>query len=103
MQDVTSEIQRVINYSDFHVVISGLISDSGPRFKNIIDESENYKDIREQITEHIQKDFANIEERTKSYKNCRDIHQFDQTFSFEDFKAKSNHDLEEVKKQFDQL
>lgn len=53
MQEVTAEIQRVINHSEFHQFISGLITDSGPRFKTIVEESDDYKETRAKITERI--------------------------------------------------
>lgn len=39
MQTVTEEVQRVINHNEFHHFIHGLITDSGPRFRTIVDES----------------------------------------------------------------
>jgi len=102
MQEVTAEIQRVINHSEFHQFISGLITDSGPRFKTIVEESDDYKETRAKITERIQKDFSYIEEKSKALKNCSKIHEFDQTFDFQAFKAQ-NSSLEEVKALFDKL
>lgn len=47
-------------------------------------------------------DFSQIEEKTKSFKTCRDINQFDLEFSFEQFKE-DNAGLEKVKDLFEQL
>lgn len=49
MQTVTEEVQRVINHNEFHQFIHGLITDSGPRFRTIVDESLHYKITRELI------------------------------------------------------
>lgn len=49
MQTVTEEVQRVINHNEFHQFIHGLITDSGPRFRTIVDESWHYKETRELI------------------------------------------------------
>lgn len=77
MQVVTEEVQRVINHNEFHQFIHGLITDSGPRFHNIVEESAKYKEVRAEIAHRIQTDFAHIEERTKVFKSCSDIHDFD--------------------------
>lgn len=37
MQSVTEEVPRVISHQDFHHYIHGLISDSGPRFRTIVE------------------------------------------------------------------
>lgn len=42
MQSVTEEVSRVISHQDFHQFIHGLISDSGPRFRAIVEDSEAY-------------------------------------------------------------
>lgn len=42
MQTVTEEVVRVISHPDFHQFIHGLISDSGPRFRHIVDRSFAY-------------------------------------------------------------
>lgn len=43
MQSVTEEVRRVISENDFHHYIHGLISDSGPRFRTIVEGSEAYQ------------------------------------------------------------
>jgi hypothetical protein len=49
MQSVTEEVSRVISHQDFHQFIHGLISDSGPRFRSIVEESEAYQSSKVQI------------------------------------------------------
>ena len=39
MLQVTEDVQRVINHTEFHPFIHGLITDSGPRFKSIVSDS----------------------------------------------------------------
>ena len=102
MQTVTEEVQRVINHNEFHQFIHGLITDSGPRFRSIVEESSKCQNVRKQILERIASDFNYIEEKTKVFKQCRDINDFDQTFNFEDFK-KETQDLEQIKSQFEKL
>jgi hypothetical protein len=42
MQSVTAEILRIITHQNFLQFIQGLISDSGPRFKTIVENSLYY-------------------------------------------------------------
>jgi hypothetical protein len=53
MQTVTEEVQRVINHNEFHQFINGLITDSGPRFRTIVDESTKYTNVRDEIMSRI--------------------------------------------------
>ena len=47
-------------------------------------------------------DFEAIEEKTKQFRNCRDINEFDQTFDFEKFKQEKK-ELEPIREMFDKL
>jgi len=73
MQQITEEVQRVINHNEFHHFIHGLITDSGPRFRTIVDGSEKYTKIIAKITDRMVSDFSTIEDKTKSFKSCREI------------------------------
>lgn len=86
MQIVTDEVVRVINHNEFHHFIHGMITDSGPRFRQIVDESYNYKATKETIQNRISSDFQIIEQRTEKIKDCAEIYIFDQEFDFESFK-----------------
>lgn len=85
----------MINHNDFHQFIHGLITDSGIRFRTVVDESQKYKSTVEFINARMATDFAHIEEKTKSFKFCSEINKFDLDFEFE--KWKENADLEKVK------
>ena len=102
MQTVTEEVQRVINHQDFHHFIHGLITDSGPRFRTIVDESFKYSQVRKTIQERMAQDFAWIEDKSKNFKHCRDVNEFDLTFNFETFKEE-HEDLESIRSQFERL
>jgi len=53
MQSVTEEVSRVISHPDFHQFIHGLISDSGPRFRAIVERSEDYGNSKSTIQARI--------------------------------------------------
>jgi hypothetical protein len=99
---VTEEVQRVINHPEFNQFIHGLITDSGPRFRTIVDESFKYSQVRKTIQERMSQDFAWIEEKSKNFKQCRDVNEFDLTFNFETFKEE-HEDLESIRNQFERL
>lgn len=60
MQSVTEEVNRVISHQDFHHYIHGLISDSGPRFRTIVEQSEQYQDSKAAISKRINDDFEEL-------------------------------------------
>ena len=87
MQSVTAEVVRVINHPNFVQFIQGLISDSGPRFKSIVEGSLNYQATCETIQQRIMLDFEELQVVVNKFENCRDVNDFDLTFDFDEFKG----------------
>lgn len=50
---VVSDINPVARVTTFNQYTQGIISDQGPRFKFMIEESESYSELRENITHQI--------------------------------------------------
>jgi DNA repair exonuclease SbcCD ATPase subunit len=96
MQSVTEEVVRVISHQDFRQFIHGLISDSGPKFRVIVDNSFAYKTSRATISKRIKSDFSVLEAAVAKMTSCKDVNDFDQTFDFDAFKAEHS-DLESIK------
>ena len=96
MQSVTEEVVRVISHADFRQFIHGLISDSGPRFRAIVEGSQAYQASKVAITKRLIEDFDQLSEAVAQCVQCRDVHQFDLDFDFEVFKAEHD-DLESIK------
>jgi hypothetical protein len=86
MQSVTEEVSRVISHPDFHQFIHGLISDSGPRFRAIVERSEDYTDAKAQIQARISNDFDDLQVAVDKFSACRDVDDFDRDFVFQDWK-----------------
>jgi hypothetical protein len=87
MQSVTEEVLRVISHGEFRQFIHGLISDSGPRFRTIVEGSVAYRESKKAIRERLLKDFELLEGEVKSCLECKDINKFDHEFDFDKFKA----------------
>jgi len=102
MQSVTEEVVRVISHQDFRQFIHGLISDSGPRFRAIVEGSFAYATSKATIQNRIVQDFAHLKRKVDKCEQCADINAFDQTFVFEDFQAEHS-DLESIKMHLDRL
>ena len=102
MQTVTEEVVRVISHPDFHQFIHGLISDSGPRFRHIVDRSCAYQQSKATIQRRIIQDFEWLQGTVDKFKQCRDVNDFDQHFSFEQFKEEHS-DLESIKFHLERL
>ena len=96
MQSVTEEVSRVISHQDFHQFIHGLISDSGPRFRSIVEESEAYQSSKVQIQGHISNDFDELSNLVKRFDTCREVDDFERTFNFDEWKE-STSDHEDIK------
>lgn len=61
MQYVTAEVVRVINNNDFHALTHSLISEAGPRFRDIVDQSFKYQFTKDAIHTKINNDFEYID------------------------------------------
>jgi hypothetical protein len=98
MQSVTEEVVRVISHGDFRQFIHGLISDSGPRFRVIVEGSLAYQTTKVTITKRLIADFEHLSAAVEKCGECRDVNDFEQGFVFDDFKAEHEHaDLDAVK------
>mmetsp|Transcript_11712 Transcript_11712/g.17850 ORF Transcript_11712/g.17850 Transcript_11712/m.17850 type:complete len:417 (-) Transcript_11712:9814-11064(-) len=102
MQSVTEEVSRVISHQDFHQFIHGLISDSGPRFRAIVEGSEAYATSKATIQARISQDFDELQKDVAKYEKCREIDEFDREFVFEEWKQQHS-DLESIKKYLEKL
>lgn len=89
MQAVTEEVGRVIAHTDFHQFIHGLINENGPRFRSIVDQSAAFKATKDKITEHINHDFKVLQDTVNSYKQCREVDEFERTFDFDAWKQEN--------------
>ena len=52
--------------------------------------------MRKTIQDRMAQDFAWIEDKSKNFKHCRDVNEFDLTFNFETFKEE-HEDLESIR------
>lgn len=96
MQSVTEEVSRVISHPDFHQFIHGLISDSGPRFRAIVERSEDYGNSKSTIQARISQDFDDLQIAVDKFSACRDVDDFDRTFVFLDWKE-THSDMESIR------
>ena len=102
MLGVTADVVRVINHQNFNQFIQGLISDSGPKFKVIVEQSFQYQASKEAIQQKIDMDFKELMPQVNRIEMCRDINDFDQTFDFDEFKSTYS-DLETIKSWLEKL
>jgi hypothetical protein len=80
-------VSRVISHQDFHQFIHGLISDSGPRFRAIVEDSEAYSTSKTTIQRRIALDFDELQQVVKKFEACRIVDDFDRDFVFEVWKG----------------
>lgn len=102
MLGTAEEVNRVTTQPDFQHHIHGLMTDTAPRFRSIVDHSFAYTTIRDQIISQLDQDFSLLEKQAKKAEECRDIYKFMITFDFEeDFKS-TKPTIDSIKQQFDQ-
>jgi hypothetical protein len=102
MLGVTYEVVRVINNPNFNQFIQGLISDSGPKFKQIVETSFKYLASKEAIQQKIDSDFKDLQPDVLKIENCREVNEFEQNFDFEEFKQQHS-DLETIRSWLERL
>jgi hypothetical protein len=65
MRGTAEEVNRVTNQPDFQHHIHGLICDTTPRFRSIIEGSTSYTNIRNRILDQLDDDFTAIEKKAQ--------------------------------------
>lgn len=102
MVAATNDITRIINNHHFTQYTQNIVSDSGPRFREIVDDSEDYKLIKNKITQKFIDDFAQLHRDAAKFEDCRIVSDFFTTFNFQEFK-RANHDLHTIQERLEQL
>lgn len=102
MQTVVEEIQRVISHTEFRQFINGLISDGGPKFRVIVENSSDFMSTKTSISKKIMSDFEQLNQLVQKCEQYADVNKFDQTFQFEVFEAEHS-DLESIKEWLEKL
>lgn len=102
MKSSVEDIQPINLHSDLQQFINGLITDTAPRFSIIVDHSFLYRTVKRKIEDHLSDDFAYLENAVREFEECRTVHQFEQTWRFEDFTAsEDSQDLDKIKELFE--
>ena len=74
--DQKNEVSRVITHNDLLPLVTGLITDSGPKFNTIVDESFQYNTLAKRIITQLENDFDVIEQKAQDWERVRDIFEF---------------------------
>lgn len=69
IQTVCSDIARVITHPQFNQYTQGLSSDTGLRFKDIVEGSESYRLTKRLITNKFVDDFAQFRKETVKFED----------------------------------
>ena len=73
MLSIVADIQMIGNHSYFNQYTQGIISDKGPRFKAIIENSEEYNDCIENIHLKLWNDFEFLQSEVNKFIVCKEI------------------------------
>jgi hypothetical protein len=87
--DQKNEVSRVITHNDLLPLVTGLITDSGPKFNTIVDESFQYNTLAKRIITQLENDFDVIEQKAQDWERVRDIFEFKNEYNQEQFLAEN--------------
>jgi hypothetical protein len=85
MVATAEDVNRVTSAPDFQTHIHGLMTDTAPRFIQIVNNSVKYDIIKEKILTRLEADFVVIETKTKAAEKCKEIFKHSMNFVFEDW------------------
>jgi len=92
----------VITHNDLLPLVTGLITDSGPKFNTIVDESFSYNTLAHRIITQLENDFDSIEEKAELWEGVRDIFEFKNNYNQEQFLAE-NRTVPPIKEQLTKI
>jgi dynein heavy chain len=102
MMQTTGEIARVIQHPQFNQYTQGLVSDSGLKFKDIVDKSEDYKLTKSELNKKFISDFAQLHKDVAKFEECRIVRDFETSFDFDEFK-RAGLSLKKIQEKLDEL
>ena len=102
MKQTCSEINRVIQHPMFNQYTQGLVSNSGLKFKDIVDNSEAYNETKVKIQQKFRDDFEKLHKDVAKFEECRVVRIFETKFDFNEFK-KANHNLDTIQEELERL
>lgn len=102
MLSVTEDITRVVSHQDLLPLVTGQMTDSGPKFTTIVDMSYEYSTKTRTILDTLQEDFEKLEELSKKWEDCRDIHEFEDSQEKDEF-YKQNNQINQFKGQLEKI
>jgi type III secretory pathway component EscV len=79
--DQKNEVQRVITHNDLMPLVTGLITESGPKFNTIVETSYKYHTVSNKIIATLEEDFKFLEQSSKKWEQVREI--FEATKSYD--------------------
>lgn len=96
--DQKNEVQRVITHNDLMPLVTGLITESGPKFNTIVETSYKYHMVSNKIIAKLEEDFSALEESSKKWKDVREIFDASKSYNQEQFFA-NNRTVEPIRQQ----
>jgi hypothetical protein len=87
--DTKNEVQRVITHNDLLPLVTGLITESGPKFNTIVDDSFRYNTTQKDILTRLEEDFSELEEKSQEWRAAMPMQYEKDTFNEAEFKAEN--------------
>lgn len=82
-------MSRVITNPELIPFTTGLITESGPKFNNIVDQSFRYSTIQSNILAKLEADFKDLELLSQKWEQARKVYDFKNSYNRELFEAEN--------------
>lgn len=100
--DQKNEVQRVITNQDLMPLVTGLITESGPKFNTIVETSFKYNTLSRQILQQLDDDMSFLEKKSLDWEKVREIYEEKRKYNQEEFFAE-NRTVDPIKAQLIKL
>ena len=79
----------MITHQELIPLTTGLITESGPKFNSIVENSHRYNTVQSQILNKLESDFKEIETLSEKWHDVRNIFEFKNSYEKERFEAEN--------------
>lgn len=79
----------MITHQELIPLTTGLITESGPKFNSIVENSHRYNAVQAQILNKLESDFKELETLSEKWHDVRNIFEFKNSYDKETFEAEN--------------
>jgi hypothetical protein len=100
--DSKGDLNRVITNNELVAYTTGLITESGPKFNTIVEQSFRYNTIQSQILSKLETDFKDLEILSQKWEHAREVYEFKNVYNKELFEQ-NNRTTQPIREQLQKV